>query len=717
MHRETFVVGAAMALFFAFSASATPLPEDAVGRRAIRGSSVETAHESAELLYLRRFDEESFPRAPLFIPPLSDPGDEAIAPSPAPPHPSAESPPEALRSPEAPAVLDAVEADHSAAIPWLSGLRLPDMPVRFEPRLIRYLEFYKSDRRGRAIMASWLKRQGRYRALIETALRRYKLPESLLYVCMIESGYDPLDRSSAGASGLWQFMPEGGRIYGLRIDRWVDERRDPEKATEAVVHYFADLHARFGSWHLALAAFNAGYGAVLRAVAKYNTNDYWELSRNEDGLPWETTLYVPKALAAAIVGKNREVFGYADLAIDPPLAFDRVVVPSSTSLAGIAKAAGVTVAELAALNPELKCGRTPPESWEARVPSGAGPRFATAWPKSRDKIRERVVRFGERIEELARAFGTSSRELRRLNGFEDSAELKGGLTILVPDGRPALPAPPEELVSIVAVPDKDLVVAGRKRLFYRALPGDDLDAIASFFHVSTGDLGRWNSLDGDARLSSKMVLQIWVAPEFDTATVALLDPARVRVVTCGSAEFFDLVEARNGRKRVDYTIRAGDTMKRIGARFSLSEGDLERINRMGRKSDLKAGKTLIVYVPMSPKERAAKERELLASMKPPETSEEASDADGEDDADDADDPAPPAIPAPASTDTKAKEGDPAKGDPAKKELAPTVAAAAPIATRAEGPADRGGDAEAKPTVAPETNDFKVPLPHLPVEVK
>ena len=521
-------------------------------------------------------------------------------------------------------------------LPWLATLKLPDLPVRWDPRLLRYLQFYKEDRRGRAIMSSWLKRQGRYRALIEDALRRAKLPHSLLYVSMIESGYDPYDRSSAGAAGLWQFMTEGGRIYGLRIDHWVDERRNPEKATEAVTRYFADLQARFGSWHLALAAFNAGYGAVLRAVAKYNTNDYWELSRHEDGLPWETTLYVPKALAAAVVGENREAFGYGDLVPDPPMDYDRVIVPSSTSLAALAKAAGVGEAEVKALNPELCRGRTPPEQWEARVPRGAGPRFAAAFEKHREKLRERVVRFGDRLDELAREAGCSTRELRRLNGLEDASELRPGLTILVPDGRAPLPPPPEELVAIVAVPDKDLVLADRKRAFYRVLPGDSLRDVAAFFQVSVGDLQRWNSLDADASLTSKMVLQLWLASGFDASKVALLDPARVKLVTTGSGEFFDLVEARNGRKRVTVSVRAGDTLKRIGARYGLTEGDLERINRLGRKVELRAGQKLTVYVAMSAAERAAAERELLASVRPAEPPpEEADDDDDDEDQDDA----------------------------------------------------------------------------------
>src|SRR5581483_1593627 len=119
---------------------------------------------------------------------------------------------------------------------------------------------------------------------------------------------------------------------------WVDERKDPVRSTEAVARYLGDLKARFGSWHLALAAFNAGYGAVLRAMQQHNTNDYWELCRHEDGLPWETLLYVPKAIATALVGENRALFCYDDLQPEPPMTYEKVAVTSTISLAAAAKA-------------------------------------------------------------------------------------------------------------------------------------------------------------------------------------------------------------------------------------------------------------------------------------------------------------------------------------------------------------------------------------------
>jgi len=583
-----------------------PLPESAAGRRAIRGSTVEIIHESEELRAMREFDEQSFPRPLPGVPStgssddttgsgsdvrrasLGNVGSDALPPP--------------LRSPVQGELVKPTES--GSAIPWLEQIKLPDLPVRLDPRVVRYLEFYKSDRRGRAIMTSWLKKQGRWKPLFEDALRRARLPLGLVYISMIESGFDPLDRSHAGAVGLWQFMPEGGRIYGLREDYWVDERRNPEKATEAFTHYMGDLKERFGAWPLTLAAFNSGYGAVLRAMQKYNTNDYWELCKHEDGLPWETTLYVPKAMAVAIVGENKKLFGYDNVATEPPYAFDRVSVPSSMSFAAIAKAAGVSVAEVAALNPELRRNRTPPEPWQARVPRGAGARFAAAYEQQRELVKPFVVRFGERLDDIAAAHGTSAHELRALNGIDDSAEIRPGLTLVVPDGRKPVTPPPCE-TTIVAVPDKDEIVAGRKRVFYRTLPQDSPSEIAAFFKVKPAELAKWNNVDLEAKLASNMVLQLWVANDFDTSKAALVDAARVRVVTCGSPEFFDLVEGRRGRKRLTYVVKKGDDWKRVAKKFNLTVADLERINRFGAaRTELLVGQKLTVYVPMSAAEKA-----------------------------------------------------------------------------------------------------------------
>jgi len=664
----------------ALAAAGQPVPihpnDDRVQRRAIRGGPLDLSRESPELRELRTFEEESFPRATLrqsLEPGGSQAGGQGgtSVRAPATSAPSLRGTgldvlPEGLHSPLLPppeARPDAAPAERPT-IPWLQALKLLDnlglSPtfVRFEAHVIRYLDFFKEERRGRSIMASWLRKQGRYRTLIEQTLDRHGLPRFLLYVAMIESGYDPHDRSHKGAVGLWQFMPEGARIYGLRVDYWVDERKDPIRSTEAAARYLGDLKARFGSWHMALAAFNAGYGAVLRAMQKYNTNDYWELCRHEDGLPWETLLYVPKAIASALIGENRGFFGYDEVVPDPSLQFDTVQLGVSLGFDKIARAVASTPEELSRLNPELRRGRTPPlgpgETWTLRLPPGTAGQLAAQLDgliKSEPLI-PHVVRFGERVEEVARVHGTSAGTLRRINGIEDrdGSEVRAGLTLLVPppsqSQKPAALAAADEL-TVVAVPDKNLRVPGKKRVFYRVIPGDTIWAIARFFKVKEADLLHWNSLDPEATLATRLVLDIWVDPDFDTSQVALVDPSRVRVVTTGSDEFFELVETLRGRKRVFHAVKAGETMERIAKKYNLTVADVERINRMGRQSELQPGQKITVYVSMSAAERSAalsRLRSEPASL--PEVPEPAAET--------AAAPAPAAVDAPAAADSPAE---------------------------------------------------------------
>ena len=232
-------------------------------------------------------------------------------------------------------------------LPWLDKLEMPDLPITWTDRLIEYLVFYKDDPRGRSIMASWLEAQGRYRDMIVSHLRAAHLPEDLLYVSMIESSYDPGDFSSAGALGIWQFMPRGRQ--DLRpAPGPLGRRARAIRCARRSRRWITSMTCTSGSatGDMALAAFNAGYGAALRSIAKYNTNDYYQLCEYENGLPWETCLYSPKVLAAAIVGHNRAFFGFDKLKEDPPEQWDEVTVPTSMSLSIIARAAGTTEAAI-----------------------------------------------------------------------------------------------------------------------------------------------------------------------------------------------------------------------------------------------------------------------------------------------------------------------------------------------------------------------------------
>ena len=572
-----------------------PLHQDADERRAIRGCdvSVDCRHPSEAW---REIDVELFGR-PGDDPWLDgDTGPRATAPTP----PPGTSP--AALHPE---------------LPWLARLTLPDLPVRWDERLIKYLVFYKDDPRGHAIMKGWLEAQGRYHDMIVAELRRAHLPEDLLYVSMIESGYAPANRSRAGASGLWQFMPAAGRIYGLTESHWVDERNDPVRATRAQMDYFADLYQRFGDWDLALAAFNGGWAGVLRSVARYNTNDFWQLAGYEDALPWGTTLYVPKALAAAIIGHNRKLFGFDDVKVDAPERWDDVRVPRSISLAVIARAAGARLDDVKRLNPQLVRGRTPPgRAYVVRVPAGGSARFEArlgALKKDWTGYDAYVLSHGERIEDVALEFGMSARRLRALNGLDRDAEAEGGMTLVVPstsaaDRRRNLDRALDRLYGsgvdskrgealIVPVPDKDADVPGRRRVFYRVVSGDSVRGVAKVLGVAKADSIGWNGLEPGARLHARMVLQAWVDPHWNAkkARVRLLDETRIVVVTRGSREHLDLAEARTGRVRLVYKAKREESFAQIGKKFGLGKRDLARINRRSASTVLAPGDKIIVY--------------------------------------------------------------------------------------------------------------------------
>lgn len=483
--------------------------------------------------------------------------------------------------------------------PWLRGLRLPDLPLRWHPSVVRYLDHFHHNRRGQNLMRGWLRRSSRYGTMIGEELRNQGLPEDLRCVAMAESGFDPTVRSNRGAVGMWQFVSRTGAEYGLDQDRWVDQRMDPVASTRAAARYLGDLHRRLGSWELALAAYNMGYGALIRAIRKYNTNDYWVLASLEAGLPFETTIYVSKILACSVVMRNTEAFGFGDLTQDAPLITEDFELGGGVSLSRVARSAGVDPELLSSLNPHLRRGRTPPGrgTVTVHIPAGQSDAFARAWTRvrPRDPVhRTHTLRFGESLRQVAHRYRTNTRSLRELNGIEGDEHLLPGVALLVPAVAPREDAAPEE-PPVVAVPDVRFDYPERRRVFFRPQRSDTLQDIASFFAVSVEDLRRWNHLDAHARLQSGMFLQLYVPRDQDLAQAIVLEEGDVRLAAVGSEAFFDDHERRQGRVRFRYSVVEGDTLSGIGRRFGISVGSLARINQMGRRTDLQIGQQIIVY--------------------------------------------------------------------------------------------------------------------------
>ena len=308
----------------------------------------------------------------------------------------------------------------------------PTLLIRDNAEVRRFLEEYQTGYR-RALVERWLGRSGRYAEMIQGVLRSKGLPEDLMFTAMIESGFNPVAVSRAGAKGLWQFMAPTARRYGLRVDRWVDERLDPEKSTVAAASYLRDLHAMFGSWELAKAAYNAGEMKVIRAMKALKTRDFWDLTRGSV-LREETKNFVPAIQAATLIGREPERYGFV-AAFAEPLAYEQAPVPAVTTLKHVAALAGVSADELEELNSELRLKQTPPGgAYLLKFPSGGAQRFTEA------RLRERalashgrpgvsdvhVVKPRETMRGIARRYGLSAAELARRNDLNEAARIRPG---------------------------------------------------------------------------------------------------------------------------------------------------------------------------------------------------------------------------------------------------------------------------------------------------
>jgi membrane-bound lytic murein transglycosylase D len=328
-----------------------------------------------------------------------------------------------------------------------------DIPVVRNAPVERFIGIFTGRQQDR--MALYLKRSGRYEGMIRSKLRERGMPEDLLYLSMIESGFNPTAKSHASAVGLWQFIEDTGERYGLRVDSYVDERRHPEKSTDAALSYLEDLHGQFGSWYLAAAAYNTGEGRVARVMRqvtgkeKGRDADFWRIRGR---LPKETREYVPLMVAAALIGKEPAKYGLGGVQRWMPLESDEVQVPAGTRLSLVAEAVGVSENELKRLNPHLVRAMTPPgkKAYAVRVPRGRTERYAAniagvqkraaerAVQERREEqrrlaaVRRHTVRRGESLWTIARRYDTTVKKVQAANGLGRRNRIRPGQRLVIP---------------------------------------------------------------------------------------------------------------------------------------------------------------------------------------------------------------------------------------------------------------------------------------------
>jgi membrane-bound lytic murein transglycosylase D len=379
-----------------------------------------------------------------------------------------------------------------------------DIPLTLNSKVEYFITYFQTS--GRESFARWLSRSERYIPMMKQVLKKEKLPEDLVYLAMIESGFSPHAYSVASAVGPWQFMSGTGKRYALRIDQWIDERRDPLKSTVAAAMYLKELYGLFNKdWYLAAAGYNAGENKILRAIEMYNSKDFWQLSKGSY-LKRETKEYVPKLLAAAIIAKDPAKYGFADVAYLTPIELDTVIIPSRTDLELVAKMCDVPYQTIRDLNPELRRWCTPPDypRYELKIPRGKKAIFEAEYAKTTEGIRytEKILYTRYRaakkdtLASVAIRFGTTPQVIAELNHLGETAKVKGKL-LTVPVKEAAL----ESRITEGASSGSKTVQSGKEfNKYYTVKKGDTLASLAERFNVTAAILSAWNNLKGKVAL-------------------------------------------------------------------------------------------------------------------------------------------------------------------------------------------------------------------------
>jgi len=429
-----------------------------------------------------------------------------------------------------------------------------DIPIEVNEQVIAYVRFFQTPL-VRKHFVKWLGRSYRYIPAFRRILRDEGLPEDTVFLAMIESGFGNLATSRAKAVGPWQFIPATGKRMGLRQDFWVDERRDPEKAARAAAKYLKELYKQTGDWRLAWAGYNAGVGKIFKARAKGQT-DFWAMARGRV-LKAETKGYVPKLMAAAIVTKHHEAFGFSKEEIEAEAwqDYDEVTVPTATPLAALAQAAELSEKALLELNPELRRTCTPPRGYAIKLPRGQQEVFARNWPGVSETVgklafaQHRVGR-GESLKAIATAYHVDQAAIVRVNGLRAGRHVKAGTELVIPLNalardqgvafasaeRAAQAAEPRtrrsaarKIVAAAEAPARqaDAGAAGRRRATVLVRTGDTLWSLARRFGVAVEELCRWNGIRNPRsfKLQAGRALVVYPAQPSRSAEAAPLGAA------------------------------------------------------------------------------------------------------------------------------------------------------------------------------------------------
>jgi membrane-bound lytic murein transglycosylase D len=422
------------------------------------------------------------------------------------------------------------------------------LPIIINNRVESAIKMFQTRRRGD--MQNWIREKAVYERLFRSILRENNVPEEFIYLSMLESELKTDARSYVGAMGQWQFMDYTAKSFGLKMDYWVDERRDPIKSTEAAARYLLYLYEEFNDWYLVMAAYNAGEGRVGRSIRYERTRDYWKLRT----LPRATRNYVPYILAVAAISIEPEKHGFTNVSPLPTWGdFDTLTLNQSYELETIARACGVSYNRLRDLNPELRKLITPPYNYVIRLPRGTRSVLAREINAMEAAPTHVVynVRPGDTLSEISLRYSVTVQDIVRTNKLDDKSRIFVGQKLIIPQGGASYQpsGTPQSRPAASAATGKPDLSASHRKIVYVVKPGDTLGEIAEIYDTRASRIRVWNGLVYGEHIYPNQKLNIWVP----------------------KGETYETVKQF-------YTVKAGDSFEKIARNYGITVNDLKKLN-------------------------------------------------------------------------------------------------------------------------------------------